>query len=74
MKKASQTKVDKTGLHEMLLTASNMAGREDTYTADTLKTLNSAINCRKERFMITAVPPRARSIHRSKSFPRQSAD
>lgn len=47
MKKASQTKVDKTGLHEMLLTASNMAGREDTYTADTLKTLNSAITAAK---------------------------
>lgn len=47
MKKASQTKVDKTGLHEMLLTASNMAGREDTYTADTLKTLNFAITAAK---------------------------
>ncbi len=47
MKKASQTEVDKTGLQEMLLTASNMAGREDTYTAATLKTLNSAITAAK---------------------------
>ena len=48
MKKASQTEVDKTGLQEMLLTASNMAGREDTYTAATLKTLNSAITAAKK--------------------------
>lgn len=48
MKKASQTKVDKTGLHEMLLTASNMVGREDTYTADTLKDIKLCDHCRKD--------------------------
>lgn len=47
MKKASETKVDKTGLYEMILTASNMAGREDIYTAATLKTLNAAITAAK---------------------------
>lgn len=47
MKKVSESKVDKSGLYETLLTASNMAGREDTYTAATIKSLNTAITAAK---------------------------
>lgn len=43
MKKTSENKADRNGLYEMLLTASNMAGREEIYTESTIKALNSAI-------------------------------
>ena len=43
MKKVAEVKVDKSSLYEMLKTAQNMSGREDTYTADTIKALKSAI-------------------------------
>ena len=42
-KKATEVKVDKSSLYEMLKTAQNMSGREDVYTADSIKTLKSAI-------------------------------
>ena len=43
MKKTTEVKVDKSSLYEMLKTAQNMSGREDTYTEASLKALNSAI-------------------------------
>ena len=43
LKKVEEVTVDKSGLHNMLLTASNMAGRENLYTADSIKNLKAAI-------------------------------
>ncbi|MDD3277991.1 MAG: NEAT domain-containing protein [Lachnospiraceae bacterium] len=43
MKKVEEITVDKSGLHSMLLSAANMAGRESLYTAETIKNLKSAI-------------------------------
>ena len=43
MKKIGDTAPDRTSLHQMLLTASNMAGREELYTDASIKTLNKAI-------------------------------
>lgn len=43
LKKVEEVSVDKSGLHSMLLSAANMAGREDLYTAQTIKALKKAI-------------------------------
>lgn len=43
MKKIGDTAPDRTSLHQMLLTASNMAGRESLYTEASVKALNKAI-------------------------------
>lgn len=43
MKKIGDTAPDRTSLHQMLLTASNMAGREELYTDASIKALNKAI-------------------------------
>ena len=43
MKKVSETKVDKSGLYDMIKTATGLAAREDLYTADSIKALKSAL-------------------------------
>ena len=44
MKKVSETKVDRSGLYEMIKTATGMAAREDLYTEASIKTLKSALD------------------------------
>lgn len=43
MKKTTEVKVDKSSLYEMLKTAQNMSGREELYTAESIKALKKAI-------------------------------
>ena len=43
LKKVEEVTVDKSGLHTMLLTASNMAGRGNLYTVESIKNLKAAI-------------------------------
>ena len=43
MKKTTDVKVDKSSLYEMLKTAQNMSGREEQYTADSIKALKKVI-------------------------------
>lgn len=43
MKKTTDVRVDKSSLYEMLKTAQNMSGREELYTAASIRTLRSAI-------------------------------
>ncbi|MDO4288621.1 MAG: NEAT domain-containing protein [Eubacterium sp.] len=43
MKKVTDIEPERSGLHTMLLTASNMAGRENLYTAESIEALKAAI-------------------------------
>lgn len=39
MSEVSEIEVDKSGLHDLLVTASNLAGREDLYTKESISAL-----------------------------------
>ena len=43
MAEVSETKVDKSGFHDLLVTAANLAGREDLYTKESIDALKKVI-------------------------------
>ena len=48
MSEVSEIEADKSGLHDLLVTASNLAGREDLYTKESISALKKAIKAAEE--------------------------
>ena len=48
MSEVSEIEVDKSGLHDLLVTASNLAGREDLYTKESISALKKVIKAAEE--------------------------